>query len=285
MQALRWLTMLLWAGFSLLGTAQVWAAAPKPLVMGIFPYMNSYAVVSKFVPVRDYLASQLGRPIQVFTAPDFRTFIERTQKGEYDIALTAPHFARMAINEANYVALATYKSELKGVVIVKRDSPIRQLAELRGKSVAVPDKLAIVTMVGTQLLRDAGLQPDNDYTLVVTRSHSSAALSVLNGQHAAAIIGSAPYKQLPQEQQDGLHIIGASTAFPTQHFIAHKRLGDSQIEQIRLALLQFAEKVPAGRQFIEDNHFLGIRASDGTELKNMDAYVLEVKRLLAEKAP
>lgn len=285
MQPIRWLYALLLAGLGLLGMAQAWAAAPKPLVMGIFPYINSYAVVSQFVPVRDHLATQLGRPIQVFTASDFRSFFERTQKEEYDIVLTAPHFARLAITEANYVALATYKAELNSVIIVKRDSPIQQLSELRGKSIAVPDKLAIVTMLGTQLLREAGLQPDKDYQLVVTRSHSSAALSVQSSQHAAAIIGSTPFKQLPQEQQDGLRIIGTSATLPTQYYLAHKRLGGRQIEQIRSALLQFAEKTPAGQKFIEDSHYGGIRASNGAELKKMDIFSLEVKRLLTEKAP
>ncbi len=263
---------------SLLIPLHSWAAQ-KPLILGVFPYLNSYLVVSKFAPMRDYLASQLGRPVQIYTAADFRTFIERTQKGEYDIVLTAPHLARMAIQEGVYIPLATYKAQLTGMIIVKQDSPFARLSDLRGKSIAIPDKLAIVTMLGKQMLRDAGLQADKDYKLVVTRSHSSAALSVIHHQQDAAIIGSTPYKQLSQEDQAQLRILAQTPAHPTQYYIAHKRLGARQLEQIQTALVQFANSTEAGQKFIAENQLEGMLKSNGEELKKLDPFVNEVKTL------
>lgn len=263
---------------SLLIPLHSWAAQ-KPLILGVFPYLNSYLVVSKFAPMRDYLASQLGRPVQVYTATDFRTFIERTQKGEYDIVLTAPHLARMAILEGNYVPLSTYKAQLSGMIIVNQNSSFMQLSDLRGKSLAIPDKLALVTMLGKQVLQDAGLQADKDYKMVVTRSHSSAALSVRHHQQDAAIIGSNPYKQLPPEDQAQLRILAQTPAFPAQYYIAHKRLGTHQLKQIQAALVQFANSTQAGQNFIAENKLEGILNSDGEELKKLDPFVIEVKTL------
>ena len=255
-------------------------AAEKPLIFGVFPYLSGYSVVSKFADLRDYLAAELKRPVQVYTAPDFRTFIERTQRGDYDIALTAPHLARLAILEANYAPLATYKSTLQTLIVAKKDGPFTRLADLRGKSIAIPDRLAIVTMLGTQLLREAGLRDVQDYTLVATLSHSSAALSVQRGQHDAAIIGSNPFSQLTQDAQAGLRILASSAPIPTQYYIAHKRLGSRQITRLQSLLITFAENTPSGQKFIEENHVLGIEAASGDELKQMDDSVNQVKRLL-----
>lgn len=255
-------------------------AAEKPLILGVFPYLSGYSVVSKFTPLRDYLAAELKRPVQVYTAPDFRTFIERTQRGDYDIALTAPHLARLAILEANYASLATYKATLQTLIVVKKDAPYAKLADLRGKSIAIPDKLAIVTLLGTQLLRAANLRENQDYALLVTQSHNSAALSVQHGQHDAAIIGSTPFNQLAPEVQAGLRILASSASIPTQYYIAHKRLGSRQITQLQSLLVTFAENTPPGQKFIEENRFLGIKASAGDELKQLDDSVKEVKNML-----
>lgn len=266
------------APFFLLAKPSV--AAEKPLILGIFPYLSGYSVVSKFAPLRDYLAAELKRPVQVYTAPDFRTFIERTQRGDYDIALTAPHLARLAILEANYAPLATYASTLQTLIVVKKDAPYTTLADLHGKSIAIPDKLAIVTLLGTQLLARANLRQDRDYTLVVTLSHSSAALSVQYGQNDAAIIGSNPFNQLTPEEQAGLRVLARSAPIPTQYYIAHKRLGSRQIARLQSLLVTFAKNTPSGQKFIEENHFLGITASAGDELKQLDDSVNEVKSLL-----
>lgn len=255
-------------------------AVEKPLILGVFPYLSGYSVVSKFTPLRDYLAAELKRPVQVFTAPDFRTFIERTQRGDYDIALTAPHMARLAILEANYAPLATYKATLQAFIVVKRDAPYTTLADLRGKSIAIPDRLAIVTLLGTRMLRAANLRENQDYSLVVTESHNSAALSVQHGQHDAAIIGSTPFKQLTPEVQASLRILANSEPLPTQYYIAHKRLGSRQITRLQSLLVTFAENTPDGQKFIEENHVLGIKSSAGDELKQLDDSVNEVKRLL-----
>lgn len=264
--------------FFLLATPSL--AAEKPLILGVFPYVSGYSVVSKFTPLRDYLAAELKRPVQVYTAPDFRTFIERTQRGDYDIALTAPHMARLAILEANYAPLATYKATLQTLIVVKKDSPYTRLADLRGKSIAIPDKLALVTFMGTQLLHAENLRENHDYALVATLSHSSAALSVQYGQHDAAIIGSNPFSQLTPEAQVDLRILARSASAPTQYYIAHRRLGSRQLTRLQSLLVAFAQSTPAGQKFIEENHVLGIKASAGDDLKQMDDSVNQIKRLL-----
>ncbi|MBK7415968.1 MAG: hypothetical protein IPJ38_13465 [Dechloromonas sp.] len=42
------------------------------------------------------LERELKQPIQLLTAPDFETFVKRVVDGEYDVAVLAPHYARLA---------------------------------------------------------------------------------------------------------------------------------------------------------------------------------------------
>ena len=69
------------------------ACADKPLVFGVFPNMTAKQIVETYQPLATALEKKLQRRVIVYSARDFRTFVERTRKGEYDILLTAPHLA------------------------------------------------------------------------------------------------------------------------------------------------------------------------------------------------
>ena len=115
----------------------------KPLEIGIIPNISTHALFAAYQPLRLYLEQQLGRPVILLTAPDFKTFYERTGKGDYDLAITPPHLARLAEIESGYVPLTTYQNGLDAILLVAKNSPIRAVAELRGKNIGVPDLLAL----------------------------------------------------------------------------------------------------------------------------------------------
>jgi phosphonate transport system substrate-binding protein len=187
--------------------------ANEPLQIGLFPNLTPLTLITSYQPLRLYLEKTLHRPVAMVTAPDFRSFVERTQHGDYDIVLTAPHLARLAEQEAGYVAVATYAAKLQALILVAKNSPVRRLEDLRGARVAVPDPLAVVNMLGRERLQEAGLA-DTDYTLLNTHSHNGAALAVLHEDALAAIVGSAPYAQLAEGMRKDLRVLASSRSFP-----------------------------------------------------------------------
>jgi len=271
-----WL-LLAWTGF---GLPTATAAADKPLEIGVFPYMSVRAVLATYQPVRRYLERELGRPVEMYTAPDFRSFIARSQQGEYDVLITAPHFARLAQLQVGYVPLAGFTKELHPIIVVAKSSRYRNLADLRGKTVAIPDRLAIVSMMGLRLLREHGIDADRDFRLVSAVSHNSAVLDVMHARADAAITEAAALQQMPDELRNGVRVMATAGKAPHVMLMAHPRLGQAAIRQLRSLLEQFANQSPEGRAFLAATGYEGLKPVPAAVLKSLDPYAREIPQIL-----
>lgn len=279
----RALGLLFWlAGLLALLPAHL-AAQPQALEIAITPFLSTRTLLTRYQPLQAYLEKKLQRPVLLVTAPDFRTFVERTQRGEYRYAVTAPHFARLAQKEAGYRPMLVVKAKLVAIAVVEKNSPLRNVAELRGKTVAVPDPLALVSMLGTQLLRANGLIPGKDVTLRPALSHNSAVLSVLRGESGAAFTELAVLKQMPDETKNGVRILAASTEFPNIIYLANPKVPTEEAAQMTATLLEFAEETPQGRKLYgETLGHLGLVAPSPRDLQRLDPFVSELKALLGQ---
>lgn len=257
------------------------AAEPQALEIAIFPYLSTRTLLTHYQPLQAYLEKKLQRPVLLVTTPDFRTFAERTQRGEYRYVITAPHFARLAQKEAGYQPMLVAKANLVAIAVVEKNSPLRNVAELRGKTIAVPDPLAIVSMLGAQLLHANGLIPGKDVALRPVLSHNSAALSVLRGESAAAFISVTALEQMPEEIQNGVRVLAATAGFPNVIYLANAKVPAEEAAQITATLLEFAEKTPQGRKLYGATlGHLGLVAPSPKELQRLDPFVSELKALL-----
>lgn len=256
------------------------AEVAKPLEIGIIPNVSTHALFAAYQPMRLYLEQQLGRPVILLTAPDFKTFYERTGKGDYDLVITPPHLARLAETESGYVPLTTYRNGLSALLLVAKDGPIKTVADLRGKSIGMPDLLALAPMAGRHWLEQRGLKAGTDYALRITAPHNTAVLSVMRGDTDAAIVGSGPYQLMPAELRDGVRILANMGTVINATFMAHPKLSADARARIKRALLTFANESPEGKKFVQDNEFGGMKLLTSKDLKTMDTYTKEAKLLL-----
>ncbi len=257
------------------------AAEPAAIEFGVLPTLSTRAVIDTYDPLRQFLSERLNRTVTLVTARDYRTYIERTQRGEYRFLVTAPHFARLAETEAGYVPLVRVKRELRSVFVARSESPIRTLGELRGRIVTSPETLAVVTMLGKQLLREHGLTPGRDVTVQPFPSFSSAVLAVYNGEADAAMTAETALTQMPKEVRSAMRIIGASAPVPPVMYMAHPRVARAELDQMLRLLLEFSGDRKYGAAFWRKTGFEGFERLRPAELRRMDPYLADLKRQLA----
>jgi phosphonate transport system substrate-binding protein len=253
-----------------------------PIEIGIIPTLSTRTILTTYQPLREHLEEQIRKPVVLVTAPDYQTFIERTQRGEYRYVVTAPHFARLAQTEAGYVPMVRVKRELRGILVTRADSSIKTIHDLRGKIVSTPENYAVVTMLGLQLLRKHGLEPGKTVTLRAHASFNSAVLSVQNGESDAAFTAQTALNQMPKETQSALRTIASTNAVSHNMYLASKKVPPKEVEQMTRLLLEFAADKPRGVPFFEQTGFLGYVRPTAAELKHLDPYVQELKQLLAK---
>lgn len=276
-----WLARLAALCLSLPGIA---AAADGELHFGVFPNMSARVMVDTYQPLADYLGGALERPVNLESATDFITFHQRTLDHEYGLLLTAPHLAWLAWKEGGYRPVLTYREPVKGLIVVRSDGPCRKIQDLKGKTIAMPDPLAVVTIRMEKILGKAGLRFGRELTAIEAGSHTNAATLVVQGQADSAVVGKLPFMRLPKELKDRLRPIAETPALTSQVYLVHPRTTAAEERLIVRSIEEFARS-EAGRTFLQKGNFGGVRPLGKNELQEMEGDAREFNRRLKAQAP
>lgn len=277
-----WVKRLL-AGMALCLAWPAAMAADDGLRFGVFPSLAARVIVEGYQPLANGLAGSIGQPVNLESTPDFITFHKRTMAGEYDLVLTAPHLAWLAWKEGEYRPLLSYTEPVRGLLIVRADSPYRQLADLRGKTIAMPDPLAIVFIRMKKIIEKEGLVLGRELTVIETGSHTNAATHVNERQADAAVLGRQAFQRLPPELRDNMRVIAETPAIPGQIFLVHARIAPARQRAIGRAIEQFT-RTGAGVEFLRKGGFGGVRPLKKNELKQVEGDAMDLKLRLQTQA-
>jgi len=254
-----------------------------PLTVGIVPYMSTGALLRVHEPLANSLEDSLQRPISLRTAPDYPSFFQRLRDGSYDIVITPPHYGWLAIRDHAFQPLLVHKEPIRGVLVSAADQPVRSIADLRGGSIAVTDRSALMAILGALTLADEGLVENRDYQFVKAVSHSSAVHNAVTGKTRAALVNATSLLLAAPEVRARAHLWRELAVFPGQFYIAHPRLGQRETKAVLAALLAF-ERAPAGQEFFTNTALGGFREITAEDRKLLERSLPETRRLLREAA-
>ena len=196
--------------------------------------------------------------------------------------VTAPHFARLAQLDSSYRPLLRANRNLAGVLLVRKDSAIRNIEQLRGKTVVTPDSLAIISLLGVELLKRNGLVASKDVIIQSLPTHNAAVVILQNGAVDAAVVSLTAFLQMTPEQRAGLSVIAQTAEVPHVMYLAGAKVNTADADAFVLLLRQFTEHTAEGKQFIESLGYQGLRAPTEQELRSLDPYLDMLKADLAK---
>lgn len=225
------------------------AAGDGVFTLGVVPQFEQRKLFAIWKPIVDELSRRSGLEIRLavtLTVPEFEAALD---KGTFDLVYANPYHILQVSNTQGYIPLVRDQDPLRGILLVRRDSPIKDLRELAGRRLAVPSPNAI----GASLLLRADLERlyGVQMTMVNVRTHSSVYLNVLNGLTDA---GGGVEKTLDEQDpaiRDGLRILYTTRTMPSHPVAAHPRVPQASREQLRKALLDMAA-TPAGAALLSE---------------------------------
>lgn len=267
------LRILLVATLSIMAGVRTVSAATQEnaLVFGVYPYLSPSQVVTQFKPLADHLAARLGRPVNLVSAPDFGSFIERTARGEYDIVFTAPHMGRLAETRDGFRPLAQTGYAIVIVVLAPKNGPLHSLANLGGRSIAIGAKLSMTYQIVDRALGEHGLAIGRDVKFVDAASFSNVPASVLHGEADAGATGTLLWDDAPAAQRADLREIFRSQPVPGFLLLGHPRLGGQTLAGLNKALEDFKE-TSAGREYFRKTRQIDFRPVDAATMKRIDPF-------------
>jgi phosphonate transport system substrate-binding protein len=249
--------------------------AGNAFVIGVAPHTSARVILEMYQPLRQYMEKALGMPVEIVTAPDFDTFARRGLAQDFDIAVTTGHQARLFQADAKYIPLLTYKADFKAVTLVTTGSPVKKPSDLKGKQVLGLSHTSLVTLWGLHWLKQNKI--DTSAVKFVSASDSVAQL-LIAGEATAGFLSLANYQKLTPEVRAQLRILAESKPMAGRVYVLNKRRAALQ-KKIDAALWAFAE-TPEAKTYFENNKLEGYRKLRTNELREMDPFASEVRKVV-----
>ncbi len=216
-------------------------------VVGIHPLHNPKRLMQIYGPILAYINHQIPEAqFKLEPARNYDEFEKKLYAGYYDLAMPNPYqtvratrygydvFAKMGDDEA-----------FRGIILVRKDSGIHQISDLKGKVIAYPAKTALAAAMLPQFfLHSNGLDLNLDIQNRYVGSQESAILNVLRGHTAAAATWPIPWKAFCAEYpEQAAHL---EIKWETQHllnngWIARKNVPSVIVDQFKTQLLRLHE--------------------------------------------
>lgn len=235
MNSLRAITSLLLLFALLLGGP---AKAEESYTFAVAPQYEQRKLFAIWQPVVDELSRRTGYKLKLvatLTVPDFESELA---KGRFDFAYINPYLVVKKDQRQGYIPLVRDQQPLRGILVVRKDSPLRTPAELDGAKLAVP----ALDALGACLLLRAELEQTfkTRLTPVDVKSHSSVYLQVATGQLPA---GGGVEKTLQVQDktvQDALRILHTTRDMPSHPIVAHPQVPARVRQVLQKSLLELA---------------------------------------------
>jgi phosphonate transport system substrate-binding protein len=220
----------------------------------------------RFAAVGDDLGKLLKTPVSIQSVGSYVDLQAGLEAKRYALAWVHPaHHAIRAVNRSGYRLLCVTKGfqEYKARFLVKAGSPVKTLADLKGKTIGAPDTDSITSVITRATLRDAGLAGDAVKVQYV-RYQDAVPFMVEHGLATAGV--SASGAVVKDWTDKGGAVIATSKPVPIKHMLASPALTPAQstaLQEYLLGLETAKEAVSRLGAF----KVSGFMAFDGVQLK------------------
>jgi phosphonate transport system substrate-binding protein len=231
-------------------------AGQAPLVLGVHPYLPHDEIITRFTPLADYLSRHIGRPVEVRVGRTYNEHISAIGGNAIDIAYMGPApYVEMVKKYGKKPLLARQVIDgnpyLKGEIVVRRDSPLRTLADLRGKCFLFGDVNSTMSYILPQrMLEGAGVPLSRLGSYRSLEGHKNVALAVLAGSCDAGAVKSEVFREY---EPKGLRALAELPLVVDHVFVANTRLPASLVAKLRTLFMKLNE-LPEGNAIMTGIH-------------------------------
>ncbi|HDA9644914.1 phosphate/phosphite/phosphonate ABC transporter substrate-binding protein [Staphylococcus aureus] len=244
---------------------------PKELTVQFVPSQNAGTLEAKAKPLEKLLSKELGIPVKVSVSTNYNTIVEAMKSKKVDVGFLPPtaytlahdqkaadlllQAQRFGVKEdgsASKELVDSYKSE----ILVKKDSKIKSLKDLKGKKIALQDvtSTARYTFPLAMLKNEAGINATKDMKIVNVKGHDQAVISLLNGDVDAAAVFNDARNTVKKDQPNvfkDTRILKLTQAIPNDTISVRPDMDKDFQEKLKKAFIDIA-KSKEGHKIISE---------------------------------
>lgn len=223
---------------------------------GVTYRVSNDEIRAKYALLAADLSRILKQTVNVEPVADYPTLRKGLASREYDIAFVHPaHLSVLAMRDSGYRLLAVTKGfqNYTANFLVRADSPLKSLADLKNQTVGAPDEDSITSWMVRATMRDAlGGAPPVKY--FYTRYQDAVPFFV---EHELTKTAATASKSVVTAwQAKGGKVLALSKPVPIKHMIAGPSLSAEQVDKVREYLVEL-DTTEEGRKRLEAIKYQG----------------------------
>ncbi len=224
-------------------------------VVGIHPLHNPKRLAEVYGPVIDHLNASIPQArFRLEASRNYEDFDRKLFSGYFDFAMPNPYQTVRSLHHGYRVFGKMGDDELfRGIILVRKDSGIEKVSDLKGKKVSYPALLALAaTMMPQYYLHTHGLDVNRDIENLYVGSQESSILNVLRGHVAAGATWPVPWQTFQQEhpeQAAQLEVKWQTGILPNNAWVVRQDIPPQLAQAVGRALVALSD-TPQGQAMV-----------------------------------
>ena len=238
---------------------------------GVHPLHNPRRLFEIYQPLMDYLNARLtGVTFRLEASRNYAAYDEKLLAGHFHFALPNPYQTIQAAEQGYRIFGKMADDEnFYGIILVRKDSAIQTVADLKGKAVSYPAPTALAaTMMPQWYLYQQGLDINQDIENRYVGSQESSIMNVYLGHTAAGATWPPPWQAFSKEHPEiaaTLEVRWRTASLPNNGLVVRNDVPAALLDQVSQLLFHLHEH-PEGAAI------LAAMALSRFEAANSDTY-------------
>lgn len=177
----------------------------KWYIFGVHPLHNPERLFQVYGPMVDYINARVsGFRLRLEASRNYDEYDKKLYAGHFDLALPNPYQTVNAQKHGYRVFGKMGDDEnFKGIIVIRKDSGIEKVPDLKGKAVSFPAATALAaTMMPQYLLHTNGIDINKDIKVMYVGSQESSIMNVYLGTTAAGATWPIPWRTFTKERPE-----------------------------------------------------------------------------------
>lgn len=198
--------------------------------------LDATEVFVRYEEFKQVVERALGTPVTLVAVRDIKVLRRSLESAAFTFVMSRPaDILAEAVRDYRYQAVTAAKEPAHALFIVKKDSPLKVINDVRGKSIVTPDQYAYMWRIANAMLRDNKIVMTNERVRSM-RDQAAIGWSMENGFFDVAIVASFSGVGRTWEKNGG-RVIARSPEVLHTPMIASPKVSAAQIQKVRAALL------------------------------------------------
>jgi len=215
------------SGLGLCGATQATClgdpSASKTYTFDVVPQLTAAKIYTTWSPLLQRVGQEIGLCFELRVSATIPEFEQKLLKGEPEFVFLNPYHVVLAYQKRKYQPLlADSEDLLTGILVVRADSPVKSLDELKGKSVTFPAPNAFAASL---LIRAELAKKKIDINPVFVKTHSNVYRSIISKDAmAGGGVNNTLDNEAPEVRQQ-LRVLFETPAYTPHPVATHPSVG------------------------------------------------------------